>query len=188
MKSCALALSHIGLLILVGCDSVTIQQPLGEIAPNASKALEGTWIGEDGQIIEARVSKLGELFVGGLDWDEAKDQFKAETANVRATQAGKLQFLQIKSDPKSPDERFTFGRYEIGDGKALKFYSPVVSVFEHAVESGKLKGSIQRRRHETEVRIDEPAKVVLDFIEKSGADKCFEKQPSMTFRLLQRRQ
>jgi hypothetical protein len=183
-----LILCRFALISVVGCSSVTVREPLGESVSNAQKSLIGTWVNDDGEILEVRVSKLGHLIVGGLEWDDAKGEFKAESINVHATKAGKLQLIHAKFDPKSADERFVFGRYEIEDGKVMRVFSPVVSVFENAVDSGKLKGTVKKKRYETEVRLDASAEAVLDFITKTGAGVCFEKEPAITFKLLKRRE
>src|SRR4051812_29409777 len=113
MKTLSLMPFLLAAPLLVGCNTVTIRQPLGDRDLNAYKSLQGVWATDDGGILEARISDLGQLFVGGLEWDEANDKFKAQTLNVRATKAGKLQLLQAKDDPQSTDERFGFARYEI---------------------------------------------------------------------------
>src|SRR6185295_20188541 len=104
-----IALYFTVLLASLGCNTVTVLQPLGEEDPTAYKALEGTWINDDGKMLQTHLSTLGQFAVGSLEWDEAKDQFKAETLHVRATRAGKLRLLQVESDPTSSNKRFAFG-------------------------------------------------------------------------------
>jgi hypothetical protein len=171
--------------VTTGCHSVTIRKPLGEDDPTAHKSLIGTWTNDDGGVIEAHVSKRGQLFVGGLEWDDATDKFKAETLNVRATKAGKLRLVQANVDSKMADNRFAFGRYEIEDGKTIRIYWPNTSIFEEAVNAGKLKGTVVKKQFSTDVRLDEPSAAVLAFITQKGVDVCFEKEP-FTLTLLHR--
>lgn len=182
MKTCAYFL--LAILFTVGCKGVTIQQPLGENEPAALKKLVGTWVNDDDKILETRLSKSGELFLGALSWDEAKHEFKTETLNIRATKSGDLHFLQAKSDPKSRDAGFAFARYEIDEGKSLRIYSPAMEVFEKAVNTGQLKGAVRKKQYETLVRLDSPAAAVLEFIKKTGRGACFENKPMLTLRLL----
>jgi hypothetical protein len=185
MKTYLLVLPFMALLT-IGCNTVTIRQPLGDRDPNAYKLLQGIWMTDEGEIIEARVSDLGQLFVGNLEWDEAKDKFKTETLNVRATRAGKLQLLQIKDDPKTTDERFAFARYEIVNEKTVRVYPPNAAVFEVAVKTGRLKGTVQKKQFASEVRLDDTSEAVLEFIAKTGVDACFGGKP-LSFTLLHRR-
>src|SRR5205085_2418204 len=120
---------------------------------------------DDRQVIEAHVSKRGQLFVGSLEWDDATEKFTAATVNIRATKVGKLRFMQAKAvDPKLADTHFAFGRYEIEDEKTLRIYGPNISIFEEAVNAKKLKGTVVKKQFNTEVRLDEPAAAVLAFI------------------------
>jgi hypothetical protein len=183
MKMPTLIIFQIVMFAIVGCNSVTIKEPLGERTPNAPETLKGIWASEDGKVIEACVSKRGELFAGAFDWNEAKNKFEAETLKVLPTRAGKLQLLNFIADPKLSDGRFAFIRYEIDDGKTVRVYLPAASVFEQTVKSGKLKGTVRKQQFTTEVQVDEPAKAVLDFITKSGVDKCFESK-SYTLKLV----
>jgi hypothetical protein len=159
-----------------GCHSVSIRQPLGDDDPTAYKSLAGTWTNNDGQVIKTHLSKRGQLFVAALKWDDATDKFKAETFNVRATKAGKLRVLQLSDDAQSKDSRFAFGRYDIEDDKTVRIYSPNATIFEEAVSSGKLKGTVVRKQFSSDVRLDEPSAAVLAFITKTGVDACFEKE------------
>jgi hypothetical protein len=169
-----------------GCHSVSVRQPLGDDDPTVYKTLAGTWTNDDGEVVEAHLSKRGQLFIGGLEWDEATEKFKAETINVRATKAGKLRLVHANVDPKTADNRFDFGRYEIEDGKTVRIYWPNTTVFEEAVNAGKLKGTVVKKQFSTEVRLDEPSATVLAFITKTGVDACFEKDP-FTLKLLRRK-
>src|SRR5262245_11928003 len=72
-------------LFTVGCNSVSIRQPLGDDDPAAYKSLAGTWANEDGQVIESHLSKRGQLFAAAIDWDDTTDKFKVQTLGVRAT-------------------------------------------------------------------------------------------------------
>jgi hypothetical protein len=172
-------------VVAIGCHSVSIRQPLGDDDQTAYKSLAGTWTNDDGKVIEAHLSKRGQLFAGGLEWDDATDKFKAETLNVRATKAGKLRFVHVNVDPKTADNLFAFGRYEIENGKTVRIHWPNASIFEEAVNAGKLKGTVVKKQFNTNVRLDEPSAAVLEFITKKGVDVCFEKEP-FTLKLLHR--
>jgi hypothetical protein len=172
-------------LATTGCHTVSLRQPLGDDDPTAYKSLAGTWASGDGKIIEAHLSKRGQLFVGGLEWDDATEKFKAETLNLRATKAGKLRLLFVNVDPKTADKRFVFGRYEIEDGQAIRIYWPNASIFEEVVSAGKLKGTVVKKKFDTQVQLDEPSAAVLAFITQKGVDVCFEKEP-FTLNLLHR--
>ena len=172
-------------LVTTGCHSVSIRQPLGDDDPTAYKSFTGIWTNDDRKVIEAHLSKRGQLYVGGLEWDDATEKFKAETLNVRATKAGKLRLVNANVDPKTADNRFAFGRYEIEDGKTVRIYWPNTSIFEEAVNAGKLKGTVVKKQFNTDVRLDEPSAAVLAFITQKGVDVCFEKEP-FTLSLLHR--
>lgn len=71
------------------------------------RKLQGAWTNDEQESMEVRISKAGDLTLGGLSWDEQTGRFRAENLKLYSTQAGNLSFLCMASaDESSKDEYF----------------------------------------------------------------------------------
>jgi len=190
IKSTRAVLSAGLLLLASGCSSVTVREPIGEVLPPTElKALEGVWSNEDGPSVPVRRTESGNLVAGGLEWDEEKQEFRAETVQLPATKIRELRLLFFADDEEA-DGAYLFCRYEMQDADTARLYMPIQSLFERAVESGELSGTITRQpmpwNKSVDVRIDATGEQVDAFLKKSGDAACFEKEPFGTFKRLGR--
>jgi len=176
----------VAMLLVSGCNMVTIREPIGSVAPGADlKALEGSWLVDEGEIAEVRLAKSGKLLVGFVEWDKDAEEFHAHTLEAVATKFGDLSLLHLKSDDKSPDDGYAFCHYEI-DGDTARLYFPDTDVFQEAVASGRLAGSIKVQPYSTKVRLDSTGETLEAFIAENSKNDCFKHEPSTTFKRLHR--
>jgi len=191
MKS-TFVLACVGVLLVAGgCSTVTVREPLGEVAPFAErKALEGRWMNDDGDVAEVRMLKSGEMQFGGLEWDEEGQRYRAESVRFTVTTLRDLRIINGSGGENGTDEGYSFIRYEIEDESTLRLYLPTVSIFEQVVASGDLAGTIERDEgpyvNTVDVHIEATAEEVDAFLKKSGDSACFEPEPSVTFKRLKR--
>ena len=176
------------LFLGAGCSTVTVQEPVGQLAPMTDrKALEGAWVNDEGETVQVRLSKSGDLILGSLNWDDEANRFHVETATIVATKRGDFQLMHLKPDEDSDEaHELLFCRYEAQDQKTIRLYYPLVSVFETAVTSGRLKGHVEKSAGAVGVQVNASSDEVMKFLLDSGAEACFEKKPSVTFKLLKR--
>lgn len=185
MKFCA-ATCFLLLCISTGCDTVSLTHPIGEPASSAElKKLQGTWIDQDRGTLEVRISKSGELILGGLDWDNKTGKFKAINFKLLATRAGKLRFMCMTSadepnEDKSSEDGYPFFMYEHADENTIHLYFPNTSRFQQAVESGELDGDIKKARKSISVHLTATSEELEAFMEKVDAKKYFEKEKEKT--------
>jgi hypothetical protein len=189
MKHATIACGAV-LWLVSGCSTVTLKEPIGQAPPPADlKALEGVWCNVDGDPVEVRLAKSGDLVGGGLEWDEDSQKFRADTARLVVTKIRDLRLLYLDPGEDSTDDGYGFCRYEIQDANLVRLHIPIASVFEQAVESGQLSGTIKRhprRPDEVDVLVTAAAEDVDAFLEKSGDAACFEVEPFNTYKRLRR--
>ena len=174
------------LSIASGCNTVTVREPIGVLAPITDrKALEGAWVNDEGESVQVHLSKSGELSVGSLSWDDEGNRFQAETESIVATKSGDLMLLHMKPEENEP-AHLVFCRYEADGQETIRLYLPLVPVFQTAVTAGKLKGYVEKSIWSVDVRIDASSEEVVKFLLDSGAETCFEKKPFMTLKVLKR--
>jgi hypothetical protein len=174
-------------LFIFGCSTVTVKQPLGEKLPARElKSLEGTWNDQQGQTLEIHALPNGQLAFGSLAWDDKAQQFKLETGELVLTRAGSLTFVAIPGDDT---DRYTLALCGLLDKDTVSFHLPVVDVFEKAIADQKLEGSIKKREHDRIVNLDAPPEKVVEFITRTGVEKCFVDTPedSVVYRRVSRR-
>jgi len=171
MKSRIAGLLSLAVVLFCGCSSVTVKQPLGEKLSTAElKELEGAWLHPDGGVMEVHALADGQLAFATAEWDDKEQQFKMETGQFVLTRAGSLTFVAI---PNDAGDRYTLALCKLQDKDAVSFYSPAVDVFEKAVADHELDGSVKQREHDKIVNLDAPPDKVLDFIKRTGVEKCF---------------
>ena len=176
----------IALLFVTGCKMVTTTEPIGSIAPRAElMPLQGNWINDDGETFEIRVTRSGKLLVCGVEWDEEREEFRAKTIEFIATNCGDLKLLQMQFDDASPYDGYAFCRYQM-EGDQAQLYFPIMSVFEDAIASKKLSGSIRAQQYLTDVHLESTGNSLVSFLAESGKNSCFEPEPGATFERLRR--
>jgi hypothetical protein len=171
MKSLIAGLIVFAAVFSSGCSTVTVKQPLGEKLSAAElKALEGTWVDQEGRAAEVHALSNGELAWAGVSWDENEQQFKMETARILITRSGSLMFAAL---PMDSDDRYVLALCKLQGKDTASFYCPAVDVFEKCVADHELEGSVKQREHDKIVNIDAAPDKVLEFITRTGVEKCF---------------
>ena len=176
------------LLVAAGCSTVTVKEPFGEPAsPDEREALLGVWLGEDGGSVEIRQTKEGALTAGMLVWDEEKEQFRAQTTNLTATEIDGNRFLLSEVIEGDRAGRFWFFRYDQPDEKTIRLFLPDVAAFKRVVESGELEGTATRSsirgREYDDVSIDADDEAMRKFFRRAGVAKFFDAEPDTLTRI-----
>jgi hypothetical protein len=132
------------LLASVGCDSVTIDKPIGQrIDSSKTENVVGRWTDSENNIIELRLSKNQELVGGHLAWDEEAQRFtsNSEVLDVRTLDDKVYLFLT--------DEKETiFFRVELVNPNHLKLFIPDPSKFRDAVRAGEISGTVTPKKND----------------------------------------
>jgi|GEM_PF-3155926 len=105
---------------------------------------------------------------------------------VYPTTVGKTHFLNIqpvekdeKGNPKkAEDNGYMFARYEIAPDGTLSIWTMNESLVTKAIEAGTLKGTVKNKGSDTgkNIQIKSSTAKLLSFIEKTGANKVFDKE------------
>ena len=171
MKSAIAALLVLCAIVLTGCSSVTVRQPLGEKLPAAElKQLEGSWLHPDGAVMEVHALTDGQLAYAVTAWDEKEQQFKMESGRMAVTRAGALTFVAI---PNEAGDRYMLALCKLEGNNTASIYYPASDVFAKAVVDRHLEGSLKQREQDKTVNIDAPPEKVLEFINRLGVENCF---------------
>jgi hypothetical protein len=171
MKSFAIALFCFSTIALYGCSTVTIKQPLGEKLTTAElKELEGAWLHPDGEVLEVHSLADGRLAFASARWDDKEQRFKMESGQFVLTRAGALMFAAI---PNNSGDRYTLALCKLEGKETVSFYAPAVDVFEKCVREHDLEGYVKQGENHKTVSIDASAENVLEFINRTGVEKCF---------------
>jgi hypothetical protein len=171
MKLQIASLLLVAAICSLGCSTVTVKQPLGDKLSAAElKSLEGVWVDPDARAVEVHALPDGKLAWAGLSWDDKEQQFKIETARVVITRAGSLMFAALPTDS---DDHYMLTLCKLQDKDTVSFYWPAVDIFEKGVADHELEGTVKQGEHDKTVNIDASSEKVLEFITRTGVDKCF---------------
>jgi hypothetical protein len=169
---------------LVGCASVTIQQPLPAKIDAAEQALfEGEWVSE-GQIIYVRFGDKGIGRFAGVDWKEGR--FQLDEGEILVTKGAEKSFLSVRVKEDGVwDDRYYFARYRFAEPGDLVLWLPDTKAFGEAVEKGKLEGVVEKGKHTQSVAISSKPEKVLAFLNDPANGALFdEKEPMVLKRLV----
>jgi hypothetical protein len=169
---------------LVGCASVTIQQPLPAKIDAAEQALfEGEWVSE-GQIIYVRFGDKGIGRFAGVDWKEGR--FQLDEGEIFVTKGVDKSFLSVRIKENGVwDDRFYFAQYRFTEPGDLVLWLPDTKAFGDAVAKGKLEGVVEKGKHTQSVTISSKPEKVLAFLNDPASGALFdEKEPMVLKRLV----
>jgi hypothetical protein len=180
------------LFVCVGCDSVMMQHPIGEVVDDSEgRKLDGVWKTDNG-VIHLRFASEGKLVVASLEWDEKQKSFVKKEAGVQLTQLGDDTFFSISGEAPADSESTTessakdtsliCNQYEV-DYKAgeLRIYPASVQQFATAVNDGKLAGTVTKEGRQTRVRITASAEELAKFVQSVGTETLFTQDKKATF-------
>jgi len=152
--------------ILVGCSSVTMKEPFPEskLTKKEQGQLTGTWR-MDETVGHVAFTSNGISWLAGVDWKD--DDFRLEKSRLYFTKRNGSLYVCM---PTEPDETSEYLFAEIKPtGKGVNAWGPDAAYFGKLVESGTLKGSVERGEHSTSVKLETPAAEILELIATNHA-------------------
>jgi len=130
---------------LLGCDTVTLDGPIGEsLAEIEATAFIGRWTNTESEVVEFRLTNAGKLTAGTLSWDNEQQKHIAQNYEIDARRIGNVTYFLFADD----EHAFGFVRVKQTGDLEFKMYSPDAKTFRAAVEGGKLDGKITAKRND----------------------------------------
>ena len=160
-------------VVLMGCP-VGSKNLVGqeEFKLDAQK-INGTWINDEGAIlIKAIEPDKGIIKITFLE-----DKEKNETVKIKIMKGRAWLYFNVMPENESTDG-YTWGRLQL-DEKKIIFWHTASKVFAKAIEEGKIKGTIEKKKQEdgkfsfstTDVNLTDSAINIVNLVET--ADKSF---------------
>ena len=163
--------------LLCGCEGVTIEEPVGEPwTLMEMKAIEGNWIGREGDPMKLVVVSEEDIRMGAMSWDSERKRFVARTDRFHLRHVGKMDF-SFYQFPNQTHPRFVLARIQMRTDGSLMCQGPEVKLVIEAIRTGKLTGVLEKQEKSNNVHPhlkcsgDELAK----WIEETGEDVVFPK-------------
>lgn len=169
--------------LLTGCSVVTTRQPL-TAHPKAvdREKFEGVWsVGQDA--LTARFSADGILRVAGVEWQD--DRFRLVEMELIVTEGKERNFLSVRYQEDGEwAEGYVLCQYAFTHQGDLIIWQPDVDVFEEAIRSERLEGSVEKSRYSTTVTVTNPPDALLRFIDQPQDLRLFHYTEPMVLRKL----
>jgi hypothetical protein len=103
--------------------------------------------------------------MAGIEWNN--DDFSLERTRLYFTRFDETLYVCMPAEPGQHEE-YLFGEIKLDSEKAY-VWGPDVDFFVRQVESGALKGSVDKNKHTTSVLLEAPARDILELISTNQA-------------------
>lgn len=169
------------LLCTIGCNSVTIDKPLGSpVDESVLNTWRGTYLTEENDVILIERGPNKDLIIGHTTWDADQQQFQCESLRVELRTIGNKTLLYLPSEQEKRDN-WTF-LWVTKAEHSLTIRSCKPQSFLEAVEAGTLQGTIERRGNKQfDVRLA-AGKTLEAFLDSPDAEQCFEPANKVPFK------
>ncbi|MEN8254197.1 MAG: hypothetical protein ABFR33_01895 [Verrucomicrobiota bacterium] len=154
------------LAILAGCSSVTMKEPFPEspLTEKEQQQLTGTWR-LDESVMHVAFASNGVPWLATVEWKDA--DFVLNKSRLYFARRNDSLYV---CTPIEPDDTSEYLFAEIKpNGKGVNVWGPDAAYFGKLVESGTLKGSVEKGEHSTEVKLETPAAEILELIATNHA-------------------
>ncbi|RKX38360.1 MAG: hypothetical protein DRP64_15815 [Verrucomicrobia bacterium] len=152
--------------ILVGCSSVTMKEPFpgSQLTEKEQNQLTGTWQ-LDESVVHVAFTSNGVPWLAAVEWQD--NDFVLNKSRLYFTKHNDALYVCM---PTESDETSEYLFAEIKPaGKGINAWGPDAAYFGKLVESGTLKGSVERDEHSTSVKLETPAVEILELIATNHA-------------------
>jgi hypothetical protein len=158
MKS---VLAVLCLVILAGCSSVVMNEPFpdSQLTPEEQKQLSGAWLHEN-TVGHVRFNSNGVPWMAGVEWKD--DDFHLQKTRLHFTKLNGTLYVCMPAESGRTGE-YLFGEIK-ADNDKVYVWGPDIGFFARQVESGILKGNVDKDKHTTSVSLETPAKEILELI------------------------
>ena len=158
------------LAVLMGCPVVSKNMVGLEDYKLDAKKIDGTWINDEG----AMLIKVIDPDKGILKLVFLEDREKIESMKIKIMKGNSWLYFNVLPDKDGKEEEYIWGRFQINDNKIM-FWHPSNEAFTRAIEKRKIKGRMDKKKHEdqtlsfktTTVILTDSAKNIIDLVEKS---------------------
>jgi hypothetical protein len=195
----------LGLILLVGCQSVTSTAMIGDKSEKVAQAVQGVWKFNDA-VFYAKATGNGRVDLSTVQWKDDKWQLQAFT--LYATTLGDQAYLNVlpvennanqptakpsdKKAKEAPAPTYAILQllYDVDSGAksvdSLVVLMPRLQAFETAVTQGKLAGKLNGKsegKPASNVHLTASAQVLNAFIQAAGQKLFDEAHPQVLTRL-----
>ena len=184
-------MKHLTLLIvasimagLLGCDTVTLDGPIGEPLPKTeANAFVGRWTNAESEVVDFRLTDAGILTAGTLSWDDEQQKHVAKNHKVDARHVGNVTYFVFSDNERS----FGFVRIKRTGDLEFKMYSPDARAFRSAVEEGKLEGKITTKQNDHfDVQIRTDSTLTERIFSAKALGDWYDEELTQTFHCIKR--
>ena len=159
------------LIILAGCSSVQMKEPfpVSQLSEQERDQLEGIWNVDD-DVVQVAFASNGVAHVAWMEWEN--EAFQLTTFPVYLTKQDQTLYASFRFEgetlgPKS-SSGYSFFELKPSDNKLI-LWPPDVDYFKGLVESGKIKGSVEKDTYSDAVLLNTPAVKILELITTNAA-------------------
>lgn len=154
------------MVIMAGCSSVTMRAPFPEsqLTPEEQKKLTGTWR-LDNSVMNIAFTSNGVPWMAGVDWRD--EDFVLEKFRLYITRRDDALYACMPTEPDVTNTYLFAEIKPVDDG--IIIWGPDADYFAKLVDSGKLKGSVEKGEHAVEVTLEAPAVEILELISTNPA-------------------
>jgi len=168
-------------LFVIGCSSVTIEQPLStHPTPVDKDQFEGTWLVEK-SAIEVKFASNGVARIAGTEWKD--DHFRLVQGEMIVTEGKENKYISIRfGEDGDWTNRYFFLRYTFTDRGDLVVWMPNTDAFEKAVETNALQGVVTKQRDSKNINVTNTPATLLDFMDDPERRDLFEYRKPIVLR------
>jgi hypothetical protein len=167
-------------LFVIGCSSVTIEQPLSEHpTPLDKDKFEGTWLIEK-LILDIRFASNGVARIATTDWKD--DRFRLVQGEMIVTEGRKDNFISVRFEEDGAwTNQYFLLQYTFTDNGDLVLWLPNMDEFEDAIRTNTLQGVIEKQ-YSTSISVTNPPAGLLDFMNDPQRQNLFELREPIVLR------
>ncbi|VGO22526.1 hypothetical protein [Pontiella sulfatireligans] len=164
-------LSVLCIALLAGCSSVEMKEPfpVSPLSDEVRAQLEGTWQ-IDESVFHIAFASNGVAQLACMEWDEEKEAFEMKTFPLYFAKQGKVLYVSMRGEdePCAAPGGYTFMEVKPNDGQLVAWMANT-DYFKEQVAAGKLKGTVEKDKHSTTVKLDAPSLEILGLISTNNA-------------------
>ena len=160
-------------LFMAGCSSVEMREPfpVSQLSEKERDQLEGTWK-KDEAVFYVAFGSNGVTQLAWVERDKEDEAFKVESFPLHFAKRNKTLYVsfRMEGEDKGGGEPSGYFFMEVKPSdRQLIIWPPNADHFKQLVEGGTLKGSVNKNKHSTTVKLDAPAAEILELIATNPA-------------------
>ncbi|MDD5707600.1 MAG: hypothetical protein PHR35_16890 [Kiritimatiellae bacterium] len=170
-------------LFVIGCSSVTIEQPLSaHPTPVDKDKFEGTWLVEK-SAVDVKFASNGVARIAGTEWEE--DHFRLVQGEMIVTEGKENKYISIRFEEDGVwTNWYYFIQYKFTDSGDLVLWLPNADAFETAIKTNALQGLVTKEQYSKSINVTNAPAALLDFMDDpEGRDLFGYREPIVLRRI-----